>query len=94
MFMQSAEAQEAFELLKKALISLPALAHPNYWMQFEVYYDASSVGVGAVLVQEDRPVAYASRILNFSEWNYSIIESVLQLFENCISLVAILMKYK
>ncbi|KAL0534211.1 hypothetical protein IC582_028499 [Cucumis melo] len=48
-FMWNKEAEEAFEKLKNAMISLLVLALPNFDQLFEIKTDASSVGVGAVL---------------------------------------------
>lgn len=56
------EPQEvALQKLKVVLSSEPILAHPNFSKPFRVEADASGVGYGAVLMQEDRPVAYLSR---------------------------------
>lgn len=57
-------AEEAFKLLKAALISTPVLAYPDFSMPFVVETDACDVGVGAVLAQLEHPVAYYSRKLS------------------------------
>lgn len=46
------ETQKSFELLMKAYISPSVTEHPNFSFQFELCYDASSFGVGAVLAEE------------------------------------------
>lgn len=61
-YVRSSEAQKPFELLTGALASPPVFAHPNYSVQFEVYWDGNSVGVCALLAQKDKPLAYKSRI--------------------------------
>ncbi|KAL4388638.1 hypothetical protein GQ457_09G019730 [Hibiscus cannabinus] len=62
--------QQAFEKLKEALTNAPVLIQPVSGKEFVVYSDASYVGLGSVLMQEGRVVAYASRQLKTHEKNY------------------------
>ncbi|KAL4308445.1 hypothetical protein GQ457_01G007640 [Hibiscus cannabinus] len=62
--------QQAFEKLKEALTNAPVLIQPVSGKEFVVYSDASYVGLGGVLMQEGRVVAYASRQLKTHEKNY------------------------
>ena len=52
------------------MTSAPILVIPNVEKSFEVYCDASHLGLGCVLTQEKKVVAYASRQLNVHERNY------------------------
>ena len=62
--------QQSFEELKKRLTTMPVLVMPNIHKGFDVYCDASRQGLGCVLMQEGRVVAYASRQLRKHEKNY------------------------
>ena len=69
-FVWSEECEEAFQTLKKLLTTAPVLAQPNLEKPFDVYCDASGTGIGAVLMQEGRVIAYASRQLRDHEEHY------------------------
>jgi len=57
------KCDECFEEMKRRLTTAPILIIPDTSKMFEVYCDASYQGLGCVLMQEKRPVAYASRQL-------------------------------
>nr|GEU89576.1 transposon Ty3-G Gag-Pol polyprotein [Tanacetum cinerariifolium] len=66
------EKQEAaFQLLKQKLYSAPILALPEESEDFVVYCDASHKGLGAVLMQREKVIAYTSRQLKIHEKNYT-----------------------
>ena len=62
--------EEAFQELKRRLTSAPILIVPDRGHGYIVYWDASSVGLGCVLMQSRRVVAYGSRHLKNHEQNY------------------------
>jgi ribonuclease HI len=62
--------QESFEMLKKKLTTAPVLILPDVHKPFSVYCDASYTGLGCVLMQEGRVVAYSSHQLKIHEKNY------------------------
>ncbi|GJU76122.1 putative reverse transcriptase domain-containing protein [Tanacetum coccineum] len=65
------EEEEAFQTLKQKLCSAPILALPEGTEDFMVYCDASLKGYGAVLMQREKVIAYASRQLKVHEENYT-----------------------
>ncbi|GJY73546.1 putative reverse transcriptase domain-containing protein [Tanacetum coccineum] len=65
------EEEEAFQTLKQKLCSAPILALPEGTEDFVVYCDASLKGYGAVLMQREKVIAYASRQLKVHEENYT-----------------------
>ncbi|GJW64303.1 putative reverse transcriptase domain-containing protein [Tanacetum coccineum] len=63
--------ETAFQTLKQKLCSAPILALPKGSENFVVYCDASHKGLGAVLMQKEKVIAYASRQLKIHEKNYT-----------------------
>jgi hypothetical protein len=62
-FKWSPQCEDAFLTLKKLLTTAPVLALPDIEKLFDVYCDASGTGIGGVLMQDGRVIAYASRQL-------------------------------
>jgi hypothetical protein len=69
-FVWSEACEKAFHTLRQHLTSAPVLAQPDNAKPFEVFCDASGTGLGCVLMQEGRVIAYASRALRPHELNY------------------------
>ncbi|KAF5781274.1 putative nucleotidyltransferase, Ribonuclease H [Helianthus annuus] len=63
--------EDAFQLLKQKLCSAPILSLPEGTEDFVVYCDASIQGLGCVLMQREKVIAYASRQLKVHEKNYT-----------------------
>nr|GFD44572.1 putative reverse transcriptase domain-containing protein [Tanacetum cinerariifolium] len=63
--------ENAFQLIKQKLCSAPILALPEGSEDFMVYCDASHKGLGAVLMQREKVIGYASRQLKVHEKNYT-----------------------
>lgn len=73
-FSWTQEAEKAFQDLKNALTSPPVLKLPDFSQPFVVECDACGVGIGAILIQEERPVAYFSEALKPSALSISTYE--------------------
>lgn len=78
-FIWSAECENAFQSVKILLTSAPVLAAPRLNEPFKLHVDASKIGAGAVLLQEDdngidRSVGFFSRKFKVYQLNYSTIE--------------------
>jgi hypothetical protein len=56
--------------MTKLLTTAPVLAQPDIEKSFDVYCDASDTGIGGVLMQDGRAIAYASRQLRSHEEHY------------------------
>ncbi|WZZ63529.1 hypothetical protein YC2023_074899 [Brassica napus] len=70
-FLWVEETEKAFKKLKEALTTAPVLALPEQGKPYTVYTDASRIGLGCVLMQYGRVIAYASRQLRKHEDDYS-----------------------
>ena len=68
---------EAFEALKSALCSAPVLILPDFEKPFQIITDASLLGTGGILMQEDHVVAYTSAKFSPAERNYTTTEQEL-----------------
>jgi hypothetical protein len=73
-FTWSTQAQQAFETVKAAMTNTPVLALPDFKQPFVVETDACQDGVGAVLMQHGKPIAYLSKALTGKNKDISIYE--------------------
>src|SRR6266498_1280991 len=85
--------QTAFDILKRKFTEESILAHPDFTKMFKLYTDASDVGLGAVLMQEDdqekdRVICYEAKTLLLAEKNYLTIE------KECLAVIWVMQKFK
>ena len=76
-WMWESSQQNALDTLKKAVASTPVLRYYNLADEVTIQCDASQSGLGAALMQNGQPVAYASRALTPTETRYAQIEKEL-----------------
>lgn len=88
LFHWTPQLQMSFEALKQALISAPVLVLPDFSKPFTIETDASSTGVGAVLSQDNHPVAYISKALGPKTQALSTYE------KECLALILAVTKWK
>ena len=69
-FVWGEKCEKTFHTLREHLTTAPVLAQPDNTKPFDVYCDASGTGLGCVLMQENRVIAYASQALRPHEHNY------------------------
>jgi hypothetical protein len=69
-FVWTNDCEVSYQALKNKLVNAPILALPESGKRFTVYTDASRIGLGCVLMQEGRVIAYGSGQLKKHEGNY------------------------
>src|SRR5438876_8094895 len=70
-FNWTSDCEAAFQQFKALLTTAPILTQPDVTNPFDVYYDASGTGLGCVLMQEGKVVAYTSRQWRKHEEHYA-----------------------
>jgi hypothetical protein len=78
-FQWNEDCQKGLNTLKKKLVTRPILIFPDWKKEFHVHVDASSIGLGVIIVELwkrdiDHPIAFASRTLSTTKNNYITIE--------------------
>ncbi len=66
--------QQAFDNVKAAIAKETVLAYPDFLKPFEIYTDASSTQLGAMITLDNRPIAFFSRKLSEMQQKYSVME--------------------
>lgn len=74
LFSWDAPQKKAFAKVKEMLTTDPVLAYYNPEVEITLQVDASKYGIGATILQHDKPVAYASKSLTAFEIQYAQIE--------------------
>src|SRR4051812_14953266 len=69
-FVWTEKCEASFQELKRRLVSAPVLTMSDLTKSFDVYCDASKVGLGCVLMQVGKVIEYLSRQLKLHELNY------------------------
>ncbi len=66
--------QQAFDTVKATIAKDIFLAYPDFTKPFEIYTNASTMHLGAVITQDNRPIAFFSRKLSETQTKYSVTE--------------------
>lgn len=70
-FQWTSAAAMAFNIIKEKLSSAPNLALPDFTTIFELHCDSSKTGIGTVLSQKGRPIAFFSEKISGAHFRYS-----------------------
>ncbi|CAN6212014.1 unnamed protein product [Urochloa humidicola] len=87
-FIWTPQHDQCFQQLKHALVTAPVLALPDFTKRFTVETDASNYGIGAVLMQDNHPIAYLSKALGKKAQALSTYE------KECLALIMAVNKWK
>lgn len=87
-FIWTEQANCAFLEIKSALISAPVLSNPDFDKEFCIQTDASDVGMGAVLCQDDKVIAFMSQKFTSAERKYNVTE------RECLAVLTAIEKFR
>jgi hypothetical protein len=87
-FLWTPQHQQCLDNLKAALVSAPVLALPDFTKGFTIETNASATGIGAVLMQDNHPIAYLSKALGQKAQALSTYE------KECLALIMAITKWK
>ncbi|GAA0174947.1 hypothetical protein LIER_28222 [Lithospermum erythrorhizon] len=76
-FKWTKESTMKFEILKQAMAYTLVLTMPNFSLPFVIETDASSKGLGAILMQEGRPISFLRKALSLEKLGTSVYEKEL-----------------
>ena len=84
--------QQAFDQIKQVLAQEVMLSYPDFSQPFDIHIDASDLQLGAIISQNNKPIAFFSRTLNPMQQRYTIEEhEMLSLVETLIEFWTILL---
>jgi hypothetical protein len=81
-FSWNEKSEEAFHTLRAHLATALVLARPDNSKPFDVYCDASGIGLGCVLMQDNRVIAYASRALRTHDLELAAVIHALKIWRH------------
>ena len=87
-FAWTKEHQEAFDAIKQSIAREVVLSYPDFTLPFEIFTDASKLQIGAVITQQDKPLAFYSRKLMDAQTRYTVTELEL------LAIVEVLREYR
>ena len=87
-FVWTPQHQHCFEHLKQALMTARVLSLPDFTKGFQVEIDASGIGIGVVLMQDNHPIAYLSKSLGVKAQHLSTYE------KECLALIMAVSRWK